>query len=97
MNLSKNTGIRLVLENPIWDKTNIFGTVIKDNGNSIGLETGMHYSIDNAYGNKLNLIPLNAKSFKSLLQYYAEEASVYLIDENSGNQVFFSKATVVVD
>jgi hypothetical protein len=95
MNFGKNCGIRLIVNG----RTNIFGTVLNSHtGDKLTLVTSENFIGKSITTNYLLLEPLNsAESFKSLLQYYALQVKIYIVDLESGETEFLMEGNASID
>lgn len=95
MNFGKNCGIRLMVNG----RTNILGTVINfRTGDKLTLITSENFIGKSITANYLLLKPLNpGESFKSLLQYYALQVKIYIVDIETENTEFLMEGVASID
>ncbi|OIQ17292.1 MAG: hypothetical protein BM557_08755 [Flavobacterium sp. MedPE-SWcel] len=101
MNISKNTGIRISLEKPLFDMMNLLGTVLKDSGNKILIEINDNHKLklnnNYIYGNRFILISDNNETTRSLSQYYSLSVEIYFIDDKTGVEILVGRGNATID
>lgn len=93
MSLYRGTGIRIVTK-----KDNIFGKVLKDNGNSITIKLSKTYTIGNLCSDLIEIVHVDTeKSLKPISQYYSIEINGVLINEMSGEKKHLLTGIATID